>query len=109
QRRRRIATEVLAHLVDFVEQEERVVLAHLLERLDDLARHGADIGAAVTADLGFVTDATERHAHELAAGRLGDRLAQRGLADARRTDEAEDRALERAGTRLHGQILKDAL
>jgi hypothetical protein len=92
QRRRRIAAEVLAHLVDLVEQEERVGLLRLLHRLDDLAGHRADIGAAVAADLGLVAHAAQRHAHELAAGRLGDRLAERGLADAGRADEAQDRA-----------------
>ena len=48
QRRSRVATEVHAHLVDFVEQEERVgLLAVLAHRLDDLAGHRADIGAPV--------------------------------------------------------------
>ena len=37
----------------------------------------------MAADFGFVTDAAQRHADELAVGRLGDRLAERGLADAR--------------------------
>jgi hypothetical protein len=84
-------------------------LARLLQRLDDLAGHRADIGPAVTADLGLVSHAAQRHADELAAGRLGDRLAERGLADARRADEAEDRALELAGARLHREVLDDAL
>jgi hypothetical protein len=66
QRRRRIAAEVLAHLVDLVEQEQRVGLLRLLHRLDDLAGHRADIGAPVTADLGFVAHAAKRHAHEFA-------------------------------------------
>ena len=38
QRARRIATEILAQLVDLVEQEERVALASLLQIGDDLAR-----------------------------------------------------------------------
>ena len=109
QGRRRVAAEVLAHLVDLVEQDERVGGLGLLHRLDDLAGHRADIGAAVTADLGLVTHAAERHAHELAAGRLGDRLAERGLADARRADEAQDRAGEPVGALLHGEILDDAV
>ncbi len=54
-------------------------------------------------DLGLIVYAAERDAHEVAAGRLRDRLAERGLADARRTDQAQDRpgqpqpALLRAG------------
>jgi hypothetical protein len=85
---------VHAHLVDLVEKEERVGLLGLLHRLDDLAGHRADIGAAVTADLGLVTHAAQRHAHEFAPGRLGDGPAERGLADAGRSDEAEDRPLQ---------------
>src|SRR5215467_5567658 len=90
--RRGIAAEVRTELVDLVEQEERVRRLHLLHALDDLARQRAYIGPAMAADLGLVTHAAQRHAHEVAAGRLGDRLAQRGLADARWPDQAEDRA-----------------
>src|SRR3546814_17863585 len=41
--------------------------------------------------------------------RPGDRLAERGLADARRADEAEDRALHLLHALLHGQVFGDAL
>ena len=109
QRRRRIAAPVGAELVDLVEQEERIGRLRLLHRLDDLAGHRADIGAPVTADFRLVAHAAKRHAHELAARGLGDRLAERGLADARRTDEAQDRALHLAGALLHGEIFEDAL
>ena len=109
QRRRRIAAEIGAHLVHLVEQEQRVRRLRLPHRLDDLAGHRADIGPAVTADLGFVTHAAERHAHEIAAGRLRDRLAERGLADAGRSDQAQDRAGQLVGALLHGEILDDAL
>src|SRR5690606_18485343 len=81
----------------------------LLHRLDDLAGHGADIGPPVTADLGLVAYPAKGHADELAAGGLGDRLAERGLADTRRADEAEDGSLELAGPGLHRQVLDDPL
>ena len=109
QRRRRIAAEIGAHLVHLVEQEQRVRRLRLPHRLDDLAGHRADIGPAVTADLGLVAHAAERHAHEVAAGRLRDRLAERGLADAGRSDQAQDRAGQLVGALLHGEILDDAL
>ena len=109
QRRRRIAAEIHAHLVDLVEQEERIGLLRLLHRLDDLAGHRADIGAPVPADFGLVAHAAQRHADEFAARGLGDRFAERGLADAGRADEAEDRALELVGAALHGEILDDAV
>ena len=66
--------------------------AGLAQLGDDAAGHGADVGAAVAADVGLVAHAAERDADELAAHRLGDDLAERRLADARRADEAEDRA-----------------
>src|SRR5436309_3378638 len=51
--------------------------------------------APMPSDLRFVADAAKRHAHELAVHGAGNRLAERGLADAWRTDEAEDRTLQR--------------
>ena len=77
--------------------------------LQHLARQRADVGAAVAADLGLVAHAAERHAHELAVGRARDRLAERGLADAGRADQAEDRALEPLHALRDGQVLDDAL
>ena len=46
---------------------------------------------------------------ELAAQRPGDRLAERRLADARRSDEAQDRRLRLRVQLQHGQVLEDAL
>ena len=109
QRRRRIAAEVGRHLVDLVEQEDRVLRAGLLQRLDDLARQRADVRAAVAADLGLVAHAAQRQPHELASGRLRDRSRERRLADAGRSHEAQDRALELLHQRLHRQVLEDAL
>ena len=84
QRRGRIAAEVHRHLVDFIEQEQRIVHARLRHVLHDLAGHRADVGAAMAADLGLIAHAAQRHAHELAVGRARDALAERGLAHARR-------------------------
>ena len=100
QRRRRIALEAGADLVDLVEHEHRVHRARLLERLDDAAGNRADVGAAVAADLGFVAHAAERDPDELAVHRARDRLAERRLADAGRADEAEDRPLDRDARRV---------
>src|SRR5690606_34598268 len=75
----------------------------------DLAGHGADVRAPVTANLRLIAHAAERHADELAIRRARDRLAQRGLADARRPDETQDRALQRLHTLLHREVFDDAL
>ena len=107
QRRCGIAAEVLAQLVNLVEQEQWVDLARLLEVGDDLARERADIGAPVSADFRFVAHAAERLAHEFAARRLSNALAERGLADARRADETQDRPLQLARARLHREVFDD--
>ena len=54
--RRRIAAEVHAHLVNFIEQEDWIDNASRLHALHDLARESANIGSAVAADLGFITN-----------------------------------------------------
>src|SRR5260221_13628951 len=60
-------------------------------------------------DLGFVAHAAQRHAHEIATGSARHRLAERGLADTRRADQAQDRALHFLHALLDREVLKDAL
>ncbi|MCY1531157.1 hypothetical protein D9M68_663750 [compost metagenome] len=107
QGRRGIAAEIHAHLVDFIEQEQGIAHADLRHVLDDLARHGADVRATMAPDLGLVAHAAQRHAHELAVRRLGDGLPQRGLAHARRADQAEDGRLHLIHALLHGKVFQD--
>ena len=105
----RVAAEVRADLVHLVEHEDRVLALRAAQPLDDLAGQGADVGAAVAADLRLVAHAAQADAVELAAHGGGDGLAEAGLAHARRAHEAEDRPLD---VRLHladGQVLEDAL
>ena len=109
QRGRRIAAEVHGHLFHFVQHEDRIARAGLLHHLDDLAGQRADIGAAMAADLGLVPHAAERHAHELAAGGLGDGHAQRSLAHAGRSHKAQDRTLGILHQAAHRQEFQDAL
>ena len=87
----RVAAVIAAQLVDLVEHQDRIVDAGATDRLDDPARHGADIGATMAAQLGLVVQAAQAGALELAADRAGNRLAQRGLADSRRPDQTQDR------------------
>ena len=72
----------------------------------------------MAADLGLVAHAAQDDTDELAPERVGDRLAERGLADPGRTDEGQDGARAAAvhrrqaalGLQLaHGQVLEDAL
>ena len=86
---------IAAQLVDLVEHQHRIVDAGPAHRLNDPARHRADVGAAMAAQLGLVVHAAQAEPLELAAQRPGDRLAERRLADAGRADEAQDRRLGR--------------
>ncbi len=84
-----------------------VPASRMARRID--AGHRADVRAAVPADLGLVAHAADRDALELAAQRLGDRLPERGLADAGRPDEAEDRPVQVVLQLAHGEELEDAV
>ena len=109
QRRGRIAPEIAAELVHFVEHEDRVHGLGALDALNDLAGQRADVGAPVAADFRFVVHPAERNADELAAHGPRDRFSKRGLAHARRPDEAQDRALHPRLQLLHREVIEDAL
>ena len=116
QRRRRVATPVRADLVDLVEHDHRVHGPGIAQGADEPARKRADVGAAMSADLGLVADAAERHADELASGRTRDRFPDRRLAGAGRADQREDRAgalvvLHAAllAELRHGDVLDDSV
>ena len=57
QRGGRVAPEIVPQLVDLVQQDDGIAAARPRQLLDDPAREGADIGSAVSADLGLVPDA----------------------------------------------------
>ena len=104
----RVAPEVHAHFVDFIQQKQRVARAGLVQALQHFAGHGADVGAAVAPDFGFVAHAAQRHAHVFAARGARDGLAQRGFAHAGRPHQTEDGGLDFVHALLHGQVLQDA-
>ncbi len=105
QRRRRVPLDADRNLVDLVEHQDRIGRLGGLQRLDQPAGHGADVGAAVAADFRFVAHPAERDAHEVAVHRPGDGLAERRLADPRRADEAQDRPFHPDPRRGWGRLL----
>src|SRR5712671_3245583 len=100
--------EAHAQLVHLVEHHDWIARARLADRLDDVSRQGADIGAPVAPDLGLVVHAAEAEPHEFAPGRPRDALPERCLADARRADEAQDRALAVGIELADGEIFQNA-
>ena len=107
--RGRIAAKIRGHLVDFIEQEQRIANAALGQVLNDLAGHRSDVGAPMAADLRLVANAPQGHAHELAIRGARDTLSEGRLADAGRSHQAQDRAAKIFHALLHGQVLDDAL
>ena len=96
-------------LVDLVEHDHRVGHAGFLERLDEFARHGADVGAAMPLDLGFVAHAAQAEAIEATPQRPGDGAADGGLADTGRPDQQQDGAGDLAADAGERQEFDDAL
>lgn len=89
QGRGRIAPVVRGHLVHFVQAEQGIVELDPLQRLDNLARQRAHIGAAVSPDLGLVAHAAQGEAHEIPPRGLGHGLGQGGFAHAGRSHETK--------------------
>ena len=102
-----IAAHVAAHLVDFIEQEQRVAHANLGHLLNQSSRHRTDVGPPVPTNFRFVTHTTQGHAHELAVGGIGDRFRQGGLADPGRAHQAQYRAANLLHALLHGEVFED--
>ena len=109
QRRGRIAAKVGGHLVQLVQQEDRVARPGLAHHLEDLAGESSDVRAPMAADLRLVTYAAERQPHELSSGGAGDGLGQRGLAHSGRPDKAQNGATGLLDQLTNGQELQDPL
>src|SRR5439155_12632755 len=69
----------------------------------------AYVCAAMTADFRFVAHSAETDPDKFAAERIGDRLAEAGLADAGRSEKTEDRAVPLRIEFAHGQIFDQPL
>ena len=107
-RRGRVASKIRRHLVDFIQQEDRVAGARLAQALDDPPRHRPDVGAPVSTDLGLVGDAAKRHPDEFPTQCPGNGAAEAGLPHSGWPDEAEDRPFGRLGQLAHREELEDA-
>src|SRR5207253_2674521 len=109
QRRCRIAPEIRAELVDFVQHEYRVAGSCATDVLDHLSRQGADVCAAMTANFSLVPHSAERHADEFSPHGFRDGSSQGCLAYSRRADETKNRSLAGRLQFEHGEVLENAL
>src|SRR5437870_9180900 len=109
QRAGRVAAKIRADLVDLIKHENRVPRTGAPQFLNDSARHRSDVRAAMTADLRLIPHSAETDPHKLAAERVRNRLAETGLADTRRSEKTEDRAVPLRIELAHGQIFDQPL
>src|SRR6202034_3855205 len=86
----RVALTAGPKLVDLVEHHDAVASFGFADRLNDVAGQGADISPPMAADLCFVMHAAEADPDKLAVHGARDRLTERCLADAGRSDKAEE-------------------
>src|SRR5262245_12456159 len=85
--RRRIATEVPAHLVDLVQHQYGVIHVGAPHGLNDPPRKGSDIGPAMASQFRFIMHAAQAEPFERATHGSGDGLPKTGFADARRSED----------------------
>ena len=109
QRRRRIATKVASHLVNFVEHKDRIFRLSAPYSLNDLPGQSSDVGAAMATNFRFVVHSAERQTRELASERARNGFTQRSFAHARRPDETQDRAFHVGLQTPHGKVIEDAV
>ena len=109
QSRRGVALVIVAEFVHLVEQEHRIVHPGILHGLNDTAGHSTDICTAMTADLGLVVHAAERHTLILTIHGLGNRSAKRRLAHTRGSHKAYNRSFAASIiVHQHGYLFQDA-
>ena len=89
-----VALIALSQLVDFVEQDQRIGGACLGQRGHNAAGHRAEVGFAVTANVGLVANTAEGNADVFTLHGAGDGGGHGGLSDAGRTDKADDLILQ---------------
>ena len=108
QRARGVALVGGAHLIDLVDHEHRIAALRDLEPLHDLARQGADVGAAVALDLGLVSHTAHREAEEFLAQGPGDGACPRSSClRPVRPHETDDRALRVLLELAYREVLDD--
>ena len=103
----RVALNAGAELVDLIQHHDAVAGLGLADPLNDVAGQGADIGSSMSANLRLVMHPAEADAHKFAVHGARDRLAERRLADAGRSDKAKDRRLAARRQLANGQIFDD--
>ena len=109
QRRGRVALVGSTHLVYFIQHDHRVGNIHVLECLDQFARHGTNVSASMALDLRLVPHTAQAEAVKLAPQGIGDRATDTGLTDPGWTHQQQYRAVDTALEVAHCKKFNNSL
>ena len=104
-----VAPEISCQFIDLVQQHQRVGTLGRDHGRNDLTRHRANIGAAMTTDLGFIPHTTQAQAHIFAPKALGDGTSDTGLTHTRRACQTDDLCLDVRRQFAHSQDLQNTV
>src|SRR5437762_1977484 len=109
QSRRGVALKTGVELIDLIEHEHGISRARLADSLNDISRQRADVSAPMAADIRLIVHAAQALADKFTVHRASDTLAERSFADARRSDETQNRALALGFQLAHREKFDDSL
>ena len=81
---------IIAHLVNLIQQHQRILNTRMLQRAGNSSWHGPYIGLPVSPDLRLVPYASQGNTHIRLFQRPGQRLGNGSLAGTRRSNQAQD-------------------
>ena len=104
-----VSAHIRRHFVDFVKQQNGIFAPCLLHEINYFSGNSADIGTSVTSDFRFVPHSAETHALENPVETSCYGFGYRRLAHSRRTDETENRTVQRTCKLHYRKIFENAL
>ena len=103
QRGGRVAPLIVAQLINFIQQQQRIATPRLSDCRDNPAGHSPHIGLAVTPDLRLIVDAAQRDPGHIPVDCFSHTGSNGGLAHARRPYQTENLSLQLRCQLLDGQ------
>ena len=102
-----ITAKIGAYFIDFIQKKQGVFCFCMNDGFNETPRHGTDIGPAVSADLGFIMDPSQRNTGEFSVQCTGNGTGKAGFTDTGRSHKANDRRLCFRSKDPDSKILKD--
>ena len=109
QRRRRITSEIISELVDFIQHDDRIAGARLLHRLDETTRHRPHVGTTMTPNFSLVAHAPQRDPNKLASHGPGNGSTQRRFPYTGRSRKAKDGSATVVSKTAHTEVFQNSI